>query len=192
MNLLKLNRKILVLVLLAQLCHFNLHVLAQSRSSSTRETPTAFAQPALVRQYQQMIRPQSLASRLYFLASDLFEGRETTTRGQKLAALYLASQYRLLGLSPKGTIKTVDQLSPAAYFQPFTVYKRAVKESHLEVIANGSKVASSVFSTETQDDLSFFETGDRASAGGDGVVFAGYGIADDKLGYNDYAALTAK
>ena len=34
-------------------------------------------------------------------------------------------------------------------------------------------------------------TGNIANAGG-GVVFAGYGIADDKLAYNDYAALVEK
>lgn len=154
-------------------------------------TPTTINQPALVGRYQQTITPEALASRLYFLASDFLEGRETTTRGQKLAAQYLASQYRLMGLSPKGNVKKVDPLSPAAYFQPFTVYKRTPRETRLEVVANGSRVASSTFSAESHDDLSYFLTGNMANASGE-VVFAGYGIADDKLGYNDYAALAAK
>ncbi|HEY0378046.1 MAG TPA: M28 family peptidase [Pyrinomonadaceae bacterium] len=155
------------------------------------ETPTATSQPALVQRYQQTITPEALAARLYFLASDFFEGREATTRGQKLAAQYLASQYRLLGLAPKGNAKTTDPLSPDAYFQPFTVYKRTPKETRLEVLSNGSAAASSTFSAETHDDLSYFLTGSTAEAAG-GVVFAGYGIADDQLGYNDYAALAAK
>lgn len=159
--------------------------------SSPDVTPTAFDKPALVGRYQQTITPEALASRLYFLASDLFEGRETTTRGQKLAAQYLASQYRLMGLTPKGSNRKVDPLSPEAYFQPFTVYKRLPKETRLEVSVNGSRVASSIFSAESHDDLSYFMTGNVAEASGD-VVFAGYGIADDKLGYNDYAALAAK
>ncbi|MGA9994435.1 MAG: M28 family peptidase [Pyrinomonadaceae bacterium] len=172
--------------------------IAQSASTrpvdsmpSAEQTPTAFSKPALVQRYQQTITPDALAARLYFLASDSFEGRETTTRGQKLAAQYLASQYRLMGLAPKGSVKTIEPLSPSAYFQPFTVYKRLPKETHLEVIANGSSVASSVFSALAHDDLSYFLTGNASSASGD-VVFAGYGIADDKLGYNDYAALNAK
>ena len=164
---------------------------AARSSTSSRLTPTTFGKPELVQRYQQMITPEALAARLYFLASDFFEGRETTTRGQKLAAQYLASQYRLLGLTPKGTTKKIDPLSPATYFQPFTLYKRLPKEARLEVVANGSKVASSVFSAETHDDLSYFLTGRVAEASGD-VVFAGYGIADDSLGYNDYAALKAK
>jgi hypothetical protein len=159
--------------------------------SSPDATPTVFNKPALVGRYQQTITPEALAARLYFLASDLFEGRETATRGQKLAAQYLASQYRLMGLAPKGTSGQTAPLSPAAYFQPFTVYKRTPKETHLEVLAGGSRVASSTFSAESHDDLSYFLTGTPVKAGG-GVVFAGYGIADDNLGYNDYAALAAQ
>jgi hypothetical protein len=159
------------------------------RKSSPEVTPTTLGKPALVQRYQQTITPEALASRLYFLASDYFEGRETTTRGQRLAAQYLASQYRLLGLAPKGNAKKVEPLS--AYLQPFTVYKRTPKETRLEVVADGSKVASSTFSAEAHDDLSYFMTGNTSSASGD-VVFAGYGIADDQLAYNDYAALSAK
>lgn len=159
--------------------------------SAPDATPTALSKPALVGRYQQTITPEALASRLYFLSSDLFEGRETATRGQKLAAQYLASQYRLMGLAPKGSAKKFEPLSPSAYLQPFTVYKRLPKETHLEVALNGNPVASSTFSSETHDDSSYFLTGNAVSASGD-VVFAGYGIADDKLGYNDYAALAAK
>ncbi|HEY2971819.1 MAG TPA: M28 family peptidase [Pyrinomonadaceae bacterium] len=146
---------------------------------------------ALVQRYRRMITPESLAARLYFLASDLFEGRETATRGQKLAAQYLASQYQQLGLTPKSTAKVEDPLSPSAYLQPFTVYKRSPKQSQLEVRVNGSKAASSTFSSESHDDLSYFSGGGLVDASG-AVIFAGYGIADDKLGYNDYAALAAK
>jgi hypothetical protein len=163
----------------------------QARKSLPDVTPTAFNKPALVGRYQQTITPEALASRLYFLASDFFEGRETTTRGQKLAAQYLASQYRLMGLAPKGTNTKANSLAPEAYFQPFKVYKRTPRETLLEVTANGSRVASSTFSAEKHDDLSYFLTGNMVKASGD-VVFAGYGIADDKLGYNDYAALRAK
>ncbi len=37
-----------------------------------------------------------------FLADDLLEGRGTGKRGHELAALYLASRYRALGLQPAG------------------------------------------------------------------------------------------
>jgi len=164
--------------------------LAHSSGVTETARQAKLIDPALIRRYQEMITPESLAARLYFLASDAFEGRETATRGQRLAAEYLASQYRQLGLAPKGTEHASDPLSPAAYYQPFTVYRRVPKQSHLEVTINDRRVASSTFSAETHDDLSYFLSGGLVDASG-AVVFAGYGIADDKLGYNDYAALAA-
>jgi len=155
-----------------------------------QKNASALTDPTIVRRYQQLITAEGLASKLYFLASDFFEGRETGTRGQRLAAHYLASQYRQLGLTPKGTELASDPLSASPFFQPFTVYRRTPEQSRLEVTIDNRQVASSIFSATAHDDLSFFFNGGFANANA-GVVFAGYGIADDKLGYNDYAALSA-
>jgi hypothetical protein len=154
-------------------------------------TPAALDEPALSARYQQTITAEGLAARLYFLASDLFEGRETTTRGQKLAARYLASQYRGLGLTAKGTTPPADPLDPAAYFQRFKVYRRQPAETLLEVTANGRRMAASTFSGRSHDDLSYFAFGSLTDAAG-GAVFAGYGIKDEALGYDDFAALAAE
>jgi Tol biopolymer transport system component len=144
---------------------------------------TSANDPTVLRSYQRAITPDGLASRLHFFASDFFEGRETTTRGQKLAAYYLASEYRQLGLTPLGTETTNDPLE--SYFQPFNVYRRTPKQTRLEVAINGERVATSTFSADAHDDLSFFSTGGTVNATG-GVVFGGYGLA------SDYAALSAK
>lgn len=161
------------------------------QGASTLKAESAFQSPEVVRRYQQMITPESLAGRLYFLASDIFEGRETATRGQKLAADYLASQYRSLGLAPKGTVKDNDPLSLRNYFQPFKVYKREAKRTGLQISINGERVVTSEFSQEAQDDLAYFAFGKAAGARG-GVVFAGYGIEDGALGYKDFSALREK
>jgi hypothetical protein len=187
----KLKRIIAGLLLLANAGIFSLPLQAQSLKTAKKATPSVFENPNLVKKYQQAISPETLASRLYFLASDYFEGRETGARGGRMAAQYLASQYRLLGLAPKGSTKTTEKLSPAAYFQNFTVYRDMPKETRLDVsAAGGSNVASSIFSAEKSDDLSYFQSGGAKTVSG-GVVFAGYGIADDKLGFNDLAALAA-
>ncbi len=191
-------RTVLAIAMLASTLFLNPPSHGQNNSNKptaptnmSRVTPTTLSEPSMVRLYQQSISPTSLASRLYLLASDYFEGRETTTRGQKLAALYLASQYRTLGLTPMGSAKPADALSPAAYFQPFQLYRQMPTQTQLEVLVNQSLIASSSFSADKHDDLSYFIRGNMAAVSG-GVVFAGYGIADDKLGYNDYAALKAK
>ena len=154
-------------------------------------TPTLFDAPALVRQYQQTITSEELAAHLYLFASDFFDGRETGTRGQKLAAHYLASQHRKLGLLPKGTAPTDNPQAPAVYFQPFKVYKSLPQVARLDVVVGGETITTSTFSADVHDDLAYFAFGKPASASG-GVLFAGYGIADDELGYNDYAALAEK
>ena len=38
-----------------------------------------------------------------YLAADELEGRETGTKGEQMAADYLAQRFAALGLSPKGT-----------------------------------------------------------------------------------------
>ncbi len=48
------------------------------------------------------ISANSLRGHLSFLASDLLEGRGTPSRGQDLAAEYIAAQYRRAGLEPLG------------------------------------------------------------------------------------------
>ncbi len=164
---------------------------APVRMASPGATPTVFDAPDVVKRYQATITPEDLAAHLYLFASDLFEGRETTTRGQKLAARYLAAQYRKMGLEPRGTAETDDPMAPEAYFQPFTVYGRRLREARLTVNAGGAPVATSVFSPTEHDDQAYFAFGavPEVSAG---VVFGGYGIADDELGFNEYAALEAR
>lgn len=48
------------------------------------------------------ITPQSLCGDLSFIASDLLEGRDTPSRGQEVAAHYIAAQFRGAGLEPIG------------------------------------------------------------------------------------------
>ena len=56
------------------------------------------------------VTANSLRGHLSFLASDLLEGRGTPSRGQDLAAEYIAAQFRRAGLDPASS-------SPKGYFQ---------------------------------------------------------------------------
>jgi hypothetical protein len=64
----------------------------------------AFSLPAAVRAQRPVASIDSMAIRAatYLLAHDLLEGRGTGTRGADVAALYLATQAELLGLSGAG------------------------------------------------------------------------------------------
>lgn len=152
------------------------------------DTPTLFENPALVKKYQATITANDLAAHLYFFASDFFEGRETSTRGQKMAAAYLASQYRKMGIAPKGTKALENPGSPSAYYQPFPLYGSRFERARLFV--GGSTAATHVFGGGATDGSFYTMFGGDADVSG-GVVFAGYAIGDDALGYNDFTALDA-
>ena len=152
------------------------------------DTPTTFENPELFAKYQATITADDLAAHLYFFASDFFEGRETTARGQKMAAEYLAGQYRKMGLAPKGTAATDNPRSPRAYLQPFPLYES--KFDKAELFLNGSEVADHTFGGD-QTDGSFLTMFGGSSDVTASLVFAGYGIGNDGLGYDDFAALEA-
>ena len=161
-------------------------VAAQDTSpiAQPANTPSADEAPEVVRAYQETITPEDLAAHLYFFASDFFEGRETSTRGQRMAAEYLAAQYRKMGVAPAGTAAAADAAGPAPYLQPFPLYGRRTVGSELAVEGGPS----SKFSAGERDGHSVLVFGNVPETTA-GVVFGGYGIADESLGYDDYAAL---
>jgi Peptidase family M28 len=65
------------------------------------------------------ISAQSLQGHVWFLASDLLEGRDTPSRGLDVAAEYIAAQFRRAGLKPVGdngyfqTARFVDSVQSA-------------------------------------------------------------------------------
>ncbi|MEM1271693.1 MAG: M28 family peptidase [Bacteroidota bacterium] len=154
---------------------------AQTAAQTTTQTPSVLDAPELVQQFQETITPDDLRAHLYLFADDLFEGRETTTRGQKLAAAYLASQYMKLGLEPKGTVSE-DAGPLATFYQPFTVYGRAFKGATL--MMGGETV--STFAPEEQTGNAYLTFGNRAEVSAP-VVFGGFGMANET--YDDFAAM---
>jgi len=65
------------------------------------------------------ISAESMRGDVSFLASDLLEGRDTPSRGLDIAADYLASQFRALGLKPAGT-DGYFQMADFGLVQPVT------------------------------------------------------------------------
>jgi hypothetical protein len=127
---------------------------------------------AIAEKYANTITSEDLSKHLHILASDSMEGRETGFKGQKMAANYLASQFKKDGLAPgNGT----------SYFQNFDLVKKEWKEVYLKI--NGKK-------KEWLKD--FYAYGDINSSPEEKVkvVFGGYGIDTDK--YSDYKEVDVK
>ena len=74
------------------------------------------------RESAEQITPADLKENLSILASDALEGRETGTRGQKMAAAFISAHFQELGLKAP-----VD----GSYLQPFPLYKLVQGEVYL-------------------------------------------------------------
>ena len=120
-------------------------------------------------------------SHVEFLADDLLEGRGTGTRGHEIAAAYVASQFRAMGLQPGGENGSWYQWVPL---------RRAT------LVAGKSSIAMTVDGKTAP--VSEFDLGltpsvlEKARAIDAGLVFAGYGLSDPALGIDDYAGLDVR
>ena len=110
-----------------------------------------------------------------FLADDLVEGRGTGQRGGQLAALYLETRMRLLGLAPG--------LPDGSYLQEVPLVGiETLPESRLIIAAGeqqfpAERLADYVANSETQREVEEIDTG---------MVFVGYGVVAPEAGWDDF------
>jgi hypothetical protein len=123
--------------------------------------------------YAQTITGEDLKKHLSVLASDEYEGRETGEKGQKMAATYIAKQFKNSGLKA-GYYDT-------SYFQRYPMDIQYKKEVFLNVNNNQYNPES--------DYLSFYGLSEQ-TINTNNIFFAGYGMDDSK--YNDYKNVNVK
>lgn len=127
----------------------------------------------------------NLKTNLQFLASDELEGRETGTRGEKLAALYIATEMERIGLKPFGDNGT--------YFQNIKLVSGTYDTASKIIITT----ADGTILTELKmpDD---FLNGSRQICDesfqkmSSSIVFAGFGITAPEFNYDDYKNIDVK
>jgi hypothetical protein len=85
----------------------------------------------------QSITASDLSARLHFIASPELEGREATSRGQKVAARYINSEFRRLGLKPIG--------DSGSYFQHFPVLVTRPSERSTITVTNSQGATTFLF-----------------------------------------------
>lgn len=131
------------------------------------------------------LEPGSVAERyqahIQFLADDLLEGRETSFRGQHLAARYLATQLALIGAKPVAT----GPDNP--YFQQYQVEATGMDESSV-VINLVDKGRLSPLMPNRDIRLQAFGSGNFDEK--EPLVFLGYGLKTET--YDDYADVKVK
>jgi hypothetical protein len=118
---------------------------------------------------------------LFYLAGEECEGRGIETKGIQKAGEYVAAAFRDAGLKPAG--------QDGSYFQPFTVYGQPRLGTPNTLVLTGPNDRK----LELKYGADFTPTGASASGRVEaGLVFAGYGITAEKLGYDDYAGADVK
>jgi hypothetical protein len=115
------------------------------------------------------VSPHAIESYIRFLADDALEGRGTGTRGEWVAAEFIAAQFRRMGLEPAGDSGT--------YFQAVELLGRTPSPT---LSVNGAPLR------YPQDYVVAPVTDDTVSEVASDLVFAGYGIVSPALRWDDY------
>ncbi len=127
-----------------------------------------------------------LSDNLKVLASEEFEGRETTTRGEKVASLFLASELEKYGVKPFGDKGT--------YFQNFDLNVSGYSSDAKILLVDASNNPAGTFLLG--EDFIKSGRGGLADASfasqSTGLVFAGNGIINKEKNIDDYANIDVK
>jgi hypothetical protein len=128
-----------------------------------------------------LIREQDLRADIYFLASDLMKGRNSTSPEDRIATEFIAAEFMRLGLKPMGDNGT--------FFQGMDIVTGEVDREHttLSVATNGSE-----HSFKLGPDFQSVRQSIHPGKACGPIVFAGYGIDAPEYGYNDFANIDVK
>ena len=125
-----------------------------------------------------------LRSNMEFLSDDLLEGRNSTSRSERIASLYIAKELQKYGVQPFGDDGT--------YYQNFDLNVAGItagsginiiSSSEEKFIGNGEDIV--YYKRRGLPDTSF--SGITAE-----VIFVGYGITAEEFEYDDYKNLDVK
>ncbi|WP_340103989.1 M28 family peptidase [Rhodohalobacter sp. 8-1] len=127
--------------------------------------------------YSEQITPDYLRSHLEIFASDSLMGRNTGTEGETMAAQYLISHYREMGIEPMGTdgylqpfVLNAEQ-TDSLVFNMYTVENSDTLSHHKSLVANGSP----------GEFIRLF--GGTAPVNSE-IIFGGFGVNDPQRGVN--------
>jgi len=172
---------------IATLCAWTLVLVVGGSSLAAPPVPPPAAIPAPAAAAPPLPLPPgidaaSLRKDLYYLAADEMGGRRVGTAGIGLAADYLESRFRALGLLPAGEAGGFRQR-----FQVTVGTEMGSKNAARVRVGDAAAVP-----LEVGKEFLPLSFSDSASLEGAEVVFAGYGIEAPEFGYDDYRDLEVR
>lgn len=145
---------------------------------------------------------EAVKGQLEFLASDWTEGRAVGTKGEYIAADYIASMFQVYGIKPFGdeampVLSRREMMSGArlkagkTYYQNFSLIQyEPGDEQNFSVISISATSEKSVnFGFKTDFNVRTGAVGQSAKAP---VVFVGYGFQNKEKGYDDLKNINLK
>ncbi len=133
-----------------------------------------FAQKNEASTFATFINGAQLKKHLTIIASPEMEGRETGTEGQRRAAAYIESQFKLIGLQPAAALNGYQQMYP--------LYKDSMSSSTVKI--DNREL---IFGTDYFIPVLYNNTRKISASN---IVFAGYGISENQ--YDDYKNIDVK
>ncbi len=119
------------------------------------------------------ILEDDLRGDLFFLASDAMNGRRTDTPENRLAAEYVASRFRRMGLQPA---------SGSSFFHNYNLMTSTLGEDNLLQVLEGENAIQRLRPGQDYYPLNFSGSGRVRGS----VVFAGFGIVAPEHSYDDF------
>jgi hypothetical protein len=120
--------------------------------------------------YSGLIKAETMSKDLHVLASDEYEGRETGKKGQKMAASYIAEQFKADGIPP---------YKEQTYYQPFSfdALNSPVFKQVPDIMLEQKQLI-------IEKDYYLLQGRTQHQIKTEAVLFLGYGI--EEPGYDDY------
>ena len=151
---------------------------------AAQQRPDAAAAPAAVRAAMEAISTDALRAHVKFLSSDLLEGRGPGTRGDAIAAQYLASQLERSGVEPAGDNGT--------FFQKVSLIGLSMdpEKSALSFRRDG---APAIGPLEYLNQFVGMDESQNATGTLDSeVVFVGHGVVAPEYQWDDYKGIDVR
>ena len=136
----------------------------------------------------------AIKAQVSFIASDWMEGREAGKKGEYMAADYISSMLQLYGIKPAGDITMTKKNTlnnERTYYQNFVLVKSVESdEPVLEIKSSSENTVKTIKLTRNVDFIS--ETTSQGIEVEGPIVYAGYGIINQKLKDEDIKAVDVK
>ena len=123
------------------------------------------------------VTERELRAHVRFLADDLLQGRDTGSRGARLAALYLANQFEQMGLQPAGDNGTFFQTVPLRRVRPS-------QQTRVSVEIDGEMVP-----LRYGEDFLVLSAPEQSEELTLDLVFTGFGIQAPEYNYDDFGGV---